>query len=38
VLAHGSRLRYIDCGQRALRLTVRARRWSGRFRITALVP
>jgi hypothetical protein len=38
VLARGSRLRYVDCGRRALRLTVRARRGSGRFQVSATVP
>ncbi len=38
VLARGSRLRYVDCGRRVLRLTVRARRGNGRFRVTAVVP
>jgi hypothetical protein len=38
VLARGSRLRYVDCGRRTLRLTVRARRGGGRFRIAAVVP
>ena len=37
-LARGSGLRYVACGHRALRLTVRARRGSGRFRVTAVVP
>ena len=38
VLARGSRLRHVDCGRRVLRLTVRARRGSGRFQVSALVP
>jgi hypothetical protein len=38
VLARGSRLRYVDRGRRALRLTVRARRGSGRVRVSTLVP
>jgi len=38
VLARGRRARYVDCGRRALRLTVRARRGSGGFRVTAVVP
>jgi hypothetical protein len=38
VVAHGSRLRYVDCGRRALRLTVRARRASGHVRVSTVVP
>jgi hypothetical protein len=39
---HGSgrrmRLRYVDCGRRVLRLTIRARRGSGRYAITVRRP
>jgi hypothetical protein len=38
VLARGARLRYVDCGRRLLRLTVRARRGSGRFSVSVVVP
>ncbi|MDP9347495.1 MAG: hypothetical protein M3P44_17625 [Actinomycetota bacterium] len=39
VLARGRRrLRYVDCGRRVLRLTIRARRGGGRFAITARRP
>ena len=38
VLARGTRLRHVDCGRRVLRLTVRARRGSGRVRVSAVVP
>ncbi len=31
-------LRYVDCGRRVLRLTVRARRGSGRYSLSASVP
>jgi hypothetical protein len=39
VLARGrSSLRYVSCGRRVLRLTIRARRGSGRFNLTARTP
>jgi hypothetical protein len=38
VLARGSRLRHVACGQRTLRLTVRARRGAGRFRVITTTP
>jgi hypothetical protein len=44
VLAHGHgsgrrmRLRYVDCGRRVLHLTIRARRGTGRYAITARRP
>jgi hypothetical protein len=44
VLARGAgsgrrmRLRYVDCGRRVLRLTIRARRGGGRYAITARRP
>ena len=44
VLAHArgaarrARLRYVDCGQRELRLTVRARAGSGRYAVSSNVP
>jgi hypothetical protein len=44
VLARGrgsgrrARLRYVDCGRRVLRLTIRARRGSGRYALTARRP
>jgi hypothetical protein len=38
VLARGPSLSFVDCGRRVLRLTVRARGGSGRFRVMAVVP
>jgi hypothetical protein len=38
VLAHGRRVRFVDCGRRVLRLVVRARGGRGRFRVSAVVP
>ena len=31
-------LRYVDCGRRVLRLTVRAHRGAGRYAVSAIVP
>ena len=38
VLARGARLRHVVCGHRVVRLTVRARRGAGRFRVVVVAP
>ena len=38
VIARGTRVRYVDCGRRLLRLGVHALRGSGRFSVSVTVP